>query len=202
MPVVSRQSPVLRIGAVELVDSHKPDAIRVKPFVAVTQSPDAGHQSPARQDGQPTANSRLETALRRFRPPLKVNVEVREKQPVRVAIAFGSRFANSQQPTADCLLWAAGPWHESGEWWTGQPWSRETWDVVLKSEGAVGVYRIFRDALRDEWFMEPELCTRTDLRTPFFSQSLGLLRACPRDCAGSSFTFTLSSAFSFPTFLP
>jgi len=110
-----------------------------------------------------TGDRRLTTPLRRFRPPLPVKVEVREKRPVRMAIAGSwlsvagkgmSTTGDWRLATDDCLLWAAGPWHESGEWWTGQSWSRETWDVALKNDGAVGVYRIFRDVLRDEWFME------------------------------------------------
>ena len=47
----------------------------------------------------------------------------------------------------------AGPWRASGDWWDAG-WSREEWDVSL---GAGGLYRIFRDRLRDEWFVEGEL---------------------------------------------
>jgi protein ImuB len=142
----------LCVGAVELLDSHKPDAIRMKPFVAVNQPP--AKQAPGdcnfANSQQPTATSRPATALRRFRPPLPLRVEVREKKPVRVVF-----LSLCMAPTTgDCLLWTAGPWHESGEWWTGQPWSREVWDVALKSGDDMSVYRIFRDALRNEWFME------------------------------------------------
>ena len=47
----------------------------------------------------------------------------------------------------------AGPWRASGDWWD-VAWSREEWDVAL---AAGGLYRIFRDRLRDEWFVEGEL---------------------------------------------
>jgi len=33
-------------------------------------------------------------------------------------------------------------------------WSREEWDVRLESGG---LYRIFRDGLRESWFVEGEL---------------------------------------------
>jgi hypothetical protein len=46
----------------------------------------------------------------------------------------------------------AGPWRVSGDWWD-VAWSREEWDVAL----AAGVYRIFRDRLREAWFVEGEL---------------------------------------------
>ena len=45
------------------------------------------------------------------------------------------------------------PWRASGDWWD-VAWSREEWDVAL---AAGGLYRIFRDRLRDEWFVEGEL---------------------------------------------
>jgi protein ImuB len=46
---------------------------------------------------------------------------------------------------------AAGPWRTSGGWWTGQPWNRNEWDVVLKS-GAV--CRIHQDSATACWFLE------------------------------------------------
>jgi hypothetical protein len=46
----------------------------------------------------------------------------------------------------------AGPWRVSGDWWD-VAWSREEWDVALGE----GVYRIFRDRLREAWFVEGEL---------------------------------------------
>ena len=46
----------------------------------------------------------------------------------------------------------AGPWRASGDWWD-VAWSREEWDVALVQ----GVYRIFRDRLREAWFVEGEL---------------------------------------------
>jgi protein ImuB len=47
----------------------------------------------------------------------------------------------------------AGPWRASGDWWDAA-YSREEWDVSL---GAAGIYRIFRDRLREAWFVEGEL---------------------------------------------
>jgi protein ImuB len=51
------------------------------------------------------------------------------------------------------VVWLAGPWRASGEWWTEQPWSREVWDLALRNAAGVAVYRVFRD--KDEsWFVE------------------------------------------------
>ena len=47
----------------------------------------------------------------------------------------------------------AGPWRASGDWWD-VAWSREEWDVAL---GGGGGYRLFRDLLREAWFLEGEL---------------------------------------------
>jgi len=48
---------------------------------------------------------------------------------------------------------AAGPWRVSGDWWD-DAFSREEWDVALAGGGA---FRLFRDRLRGEWFVEGEL---------------------------------------------
>ena len=58
-------------------------------------------------------------------------------------------FAGARGPVVD----RAGPWRASGDWWDAV-WSREEWDVAL-AEG--GFYRIYRDRLREEWFVEGEL---------------------------------------------
>jgi protein ImuB len=47
----------------------------------------------------------------------------------------------------------AGPWRASGDWWD-VAWSREEWDVSL---GGAGSYRIFRDRIKDAWFVEGEM---------------------------------------------
>lgn len=47
----------------------------------------------------------------------------------------------------------AGPWRASGDWWD-VAWSREEWEVALSGGG---VYRIYLDRLRDEWFLAGEL---------------------------------------------
>jgi protein ImuB len=48
---------------------------------------------------------------------------------------------------------AAGPWRTSGEWWRAgsEGWSRDEWDVAL-ADG--GIYRIYRDRSRDQWFLD------------------------------------------------
>jgi protein ImuB len=48
---------------------------------------------------------------------------------------------------------AFGPWRSSGDWWNAV-WAREEWDVALKTSEGIGVYRIFHDLIRKQWFVE------------------------------------------------
>jgi protein ImuB len=120
-----------RAGAPVLLDTHRPGA-----FVMGTFSP-AAPGAAARPPSAPRV------ALRTFRPPLPACVTLREGEPVFVSAA-GIRGAVADR---------AGPWRASGDWWD-IAWSREEWDVSL---GAAGVYRIFRDRMRGEWFVEGEM---------------------------------------------
>jgi protein ImuB len=120
-----------RGGAAALVDTHRPGA-----FVIETFSPGPFQAAP----GDPPA---ARVGLRAFRPPRPARVTVQAGMPVFVAAA-GVRGAITDR---------AGPWRASGDWWDAA-WSREEWDVAM-AEG--GVYRIFRDRLNDEWFVEGEL---------------------------------------------
>jgi protein ImuB len=120
-----------RSGAPALLDTHRPGAFAVGTFAP-----------------GPVAVGRGETpfprmALRVFRPTLPAEVAMKAGAPAFVSAA-GVRGA---------VVDRAGPWRASGDWWDGA-YSREEWDVALD---AAGVYRIFRDRLRDAWFVEGEL---------------------------------------------
>jgi len=119
-----------RGGAAALLDSHRPGAFALGTFAP---APFKASRVPARPP---------RVALRVFRPPLSAEVVLRGGAPAFVA-ATGVR---------GVVLERAGPWRASGDWWD-VVWSREEWDVAL----ACGVYRIFRDRLREAWFVEGEL---------------------------------------------
>jgi protein ImuB len=128
-----------RAGAPALLDTHRPGA-----FVMATFAP--GAFSGGRPDGASVAAERTSAprlALRAYRPPLPAHVTLQAGAPAFVA-ASGVR-----GPVTD----RAGPWRASGDWWD-VAWSREEWDVSL---GASGLFRIYRDRLREEWFVEGEL---------------------------------------------
>jgi hypothetical protein len=64
------------------------------------------------------------------------------------------------------ILWSAGPWRSSGDWWAeqssakngveaAQVWDREEWDIALAQDGgSVGLYRIYQDSGSGEWFAD------------------------------------------------
>jgi len=119
-----------RAGAPALVDTHRPGA-----FVMSSFSP--GAPASVRAAAAPRV------ALRVFRPPLPAHVALRDGEPAFVSAA-GIRGAVAER---------AGPWRASGDWWD-VAWSREEWDVSL---GPAGSYRIFRDRIKDAWFVEGEM---------------------------------------------
>ena len=121
-----------RGGAAVLLDTHRPGA-----FVMGSFAP-----GPFQSLGRGALAGSPHIALRVYRPPRPAQVTLGEGLPVFVA-AGAVRGAVRDR---------AGPWRASGDWWD-VVWSREEWDVALDA----GVYRIFRDRLRNEWFVEGEL---------------------------------------------
>lgn len=121
-----------RGGAAVLLDTHRPGAFALGTF-APGPAPRAAF------------SLRPRVALRAYRPPLAAHVALREGAPDFVA------FVGTRGPVVD----RAGPWRASGDWWDAV-WSREEWDVSLGGESG-GLYRIFLDRLRGEWFAEGEL---------------------------------------------
>jgi protein ImuB len=136
--------------------------------------------TPATENGpRATGNFLTRTVLRRFRPPRPVRVKLENgcpktvssfefpvsREPPTLSLQKPERLGwaahdapatgNGQRETGNVsVVWAAGPWQESGEWWSENPWEREVWDIAVDQSGAVALYRIFRDVIRNEWFVE------------------------------------------------
>ncbi|MCW5978613.1 MAG: DNA polymerase Y family protein [Bryobacteraceae bacterium] len=117
-------------GSPELLNTHRPDAFRmVEPIPNAPQRRERSHSS------EPAL------AFRFFRPALPARVRTAGRTPRHVAAAG----------VAGSVVEAAGPWRGSGDWWTLEAWSRDEWDVAL-TDG--GLYRIWRRAGDEEWFVE------------------------------------------------
>jgi protein ImuB len=99
-----------RVGAPELLDSHRPDAFRMAPFF-----PNTGARP------QTAASGINVSALRMLRPPRTVRVEMQDSRMVTLLLD-GRKLP---------VFRASGPWKASGAWWTHSEWCREEWDVAL-----------------------------------------------------------------------
>jgi hypothetical protein len=119
-----------RIGSVVLLDSHRPDAFAMTRFAP--EIPGA--------KGAEGANGAV---LRRQRVPPAIRVSVEHGRPVYIA-------ASKRSMPQGAVTQAAGPWRTSGGWWSG-PWSRDEWDVALRS-GIV--CRIYQDRTTERWFLD------------------------------------------------
>jgi protein ImuB len=139
-----------RVGSLALLDTHRPAGFRMQPFV-MRESPSGSgrnqenlHNSPPEREERSTE---LVTALRMFRPPLAASVTVREGKPTYVSSWQGEELGGE-------ILWAAGPWRSSGDWWEKEEWARDEWDIAVQEEAQIVCYRLVRDLLRGRWLLE------------------------------------------------
>jgi protein ImuB len=140
------------VGSPELLDTHRPDAFRMRRFVVrgkamgrprVSASPFAASPRP-RVPSPP-----LVLAFRVFRPPLPAEVEHQAGRPDRIIRADSE---TQSRVIRGRVCKAVGPWRTSGGWWRSDSWSRDEWDVVIAETGAL--YRIYQDLQTGEWFVE------------------------------------------------
>ena len=139
------------IGAPEPVDTHRPLAFAMQRFDPAAVADDFA--GPAAQ----TALAPV-IALRAFRPALAARVEVRADVPVRVLF----------NGVCGEVIAASGPWRNSGDWWTEDPWNQDEWDLEIEfpiaratgsklfavgKESTVsrGVYRAIYERAGDRW---------------------------------------------------
>ena len=121
-----------QVGSAELEDTHRPDAFRMGKFGREIQNAKFKMQNAKK------------LALRRFRPPRRAQVETRGGRPAE--LRFGA--------VRGRVVELAGPWRTSGEWWTGEGWARDEWDVALEEKNGVTLYRIYRNLDSGTWFVE------------------------------------------------
>ncbi|MDQ6653160.1 MAG: hypothetical protein M3Y84_10500 [Acidobacteriota bacterium] len=163
------------IGSPELLDTHRPDAFRVKRFEMKVS------KWGRRRNKQQTANSNQQSAIssqqsllgfRRFRPPLRAMVQAERGCPREISAWDKNK---SVYGKVVCL---AGPWRTSGDWWREDTWARDEWDVAIESTESIEsmqsieprtsvkigashggprqqvLYRIYRELSSGTWFVE------------------------------------------------
>jgi protein ImuB len=137
-----------RCGSPEILDTHRPDGWTMKPvsFSDRALPPKGGSHTDGSYEGgsHPGVGQARGLALRRFRPSVAVRVAVDKGRPARVAV-------DRRGMPGGVVRQVAGPWRTSGNWWDGQCWNRDEWDVALE-DGAV--CRIFQEREGRGWFLD------------------------------------------------
>jgi protein ImuB len=172
-----------KVGSLRLLDTHRPEGFLMQHF-APHCTPKSGIKgknkndkkdknkeqrgaNPAAQGRHPDGNenpvdenndghasdqpfsppNNAVTALRIFRPPVRVAVTLNEGRPMRVACPKRKEICGE-------ILWAAGPWRTSGDWWEQEGWARDEWDIALQETDGIALYRLVRDLLSGIWRVE------------------------------------------------
>ncbi|MGH9932694.1 MAG: DNA polymerase Y family protein [Pyrinomonadaceae bacterium] len=163
------------IGSPELLDTHRPDAFRVKRFELKQTKKRKATTRQSAFSSQHSANPKFEIrnpksilGFRVFRPPLRALVQAVGGCPREISAW------NKNKSVHGKVVGVAGPWRTSGEWWRADTWARDEWDVAIQSSGqwAVGsgqkadgleskeirptqvLYRIYRELPNGAWFVE------------------------------------------------
>jgi len=128
-----------RVGSLELLDTHRAEAFRMKRFVPEAIS--AARENILAEEKSPVA------ALRMFRPPLRASVTLENGEPVCVVCA-------KKKEAQGSVVWKAGPWRSSGDWWEREAWARDEWDIALQNADGTALYRLVHDLLGGGWYVE------------------------------------------------
>jgi protein ImuB len=152
------------VGSPQLMDTHRPDAIRIDRFrvdrsrLARENTGGRGKKSSGTLAGKTSLASPITkpaNGFRFFRPGLPVRVELRDGFPARIFF----------QGMRGEVAAASGPWRTSGDWWQ-EAWDQAEWDVEVHFSGGApqktakpsqpantrGLYLLYYDARQRGWF--------------------------------------------------
>jgi protein ImuB len=132
-----------KVGSLQLLDTHRPEGFRMQRFAIrePAAKPSTNGNSHSKQSND------LVTALRMFRPPAAVTVTMQNGRPIHIS---GSK----KKEIHGEILWVAGPWKSSGDWWEQDGWARDEWDIAVQEETGIAFYRLVRDLLSGRWLLE------------------------------------------------
>jgi protein ImuB len=149
------------VGSPQLMDTHRPDAIRMERFRLAQEYAGRKKKSVESSTGKNGVAQAGKPAkgFRFFRPGIPARVELRDGLPSRVFF----------QGLRGEIIAASGPWRTSGDWWQ-DPWDQAEWDVEVQfSSGSQtdnqkmkraanatdghGLYLIYYDSRQPGWFL-------------------------------------------------
>ena len=142
-----------KVGSLQLLDTHRPEAFRMRRFAPqmeeqAARKPRASRNDKIRKHQElQKQNEVAVTAMRIFRPPLRATVTLQEGRPARLACPKRKEICGK-------ILWAAGPWRTSGDWWEQEGWARDEWDIALQETTGITLYRLVRDLFSGQWLLE------------------------------------------------
>jgi protein ImuB len=132
-----------KIGSLELLDTYRTEGFRMQRF-----NPNSQGSFKSKSYDNDTATV---TALRIFRPTVPATVTLRDGSPTHIAC---HKRKGKDKEIQGTILWAAGPWRSSGDWWEQEAWSRDEWDIAVQAETEITLFRLVRDLLAGRWFVE------------------------------------------------
>jgi len=140
------------VGSLELLDTHRPNAFRVKRFT-LHENKKAGNRNTNRQSA---IGSRQSLGFRVFRPPLRALVQAAQGFPTEISAWGSNRSVHGK------VVQVAGPWRTTGDWWRLDSWARDEWDIAVESRSRLStverqtqaLYRIYRELREGTWFVE------------------------------------------------
>jgi len=127
-----------KVGSPSPLDTHRPEGFQMQRFAP---------SEPREKSSSARNSDNLVTALRMFRPPAAVTVTLSDGKPEHISCSKRKEIHGE-------ILWAAGPWRSSGDWWEQEGWARDEWDIAVQQETGIALYRLVRDLLRGKWFVE------------------------------------------------
>jgi protein ImuB len=133
-----------RVGSPELLDTYRREAFEMRRF-----APSLANLA------EPREPQSLVTALRIFRPAVMVVVAHEGGRPSHISSQERTRFYERDSRQIDGeVLWAAGPWRSSGNWWEEDAWLRDEWDIAVRKKAEIALYRLVHDLVGGEWMIE------------------------------------------------
>jgi protein ImuB len=150
------------VGSPQLMDSHRPDAIRMERFRLAQEAAGSRRKKPIAAADKPVGKN---SSTRRMAKPAKGFRLLRPSVPARVELLNGLPVRIFFQSTRGDIVTASGPWRTSGEWWQ-DPWDQAEWDVEVRFSSSAqknkrssnpanehGLYLIYYDLRQPGWFL-------------------------------------------------